>query len=498
MITENTKANINANKVLVDKYNTQMTTQKKINKPSDNPVIAIRSLRMQTTLSHIDQYLDNNIEDAEAWLEVTDTAITNMKSILKDIRTQCVNGSNDTLKEDDRNTILGQLQQLADQVYTEGNSDYAGRTVFTGYRTNSQLTFTENEEKTKYQITQTLSYKDISEKRYSYGSAEVPTDASTEVTADNDMDTIGSSTYSRLRLAYDGIDKLDSVSYEETDADGNTVTKTLNVKSYATEEEWYQNSTETPKTKAVGGDEVIFIASTGELVLGDDKANALKKSGTELSVTYTKTGFSEGEARPEYYYDCIKTEDGQEPVEYTKEDQQINYVISNGITLTANTQASDVFDTSIARDINEMIDIVQAAIDAHDKVDQISQMMELDRYSDDESQAVLQGYLDAAEKEAAYADDNMQKTYAQYITNFDGYLEKVNLAHTNVGSLQNRLSLTQTRVENQKSTVEELKTNNDNRDISDIIIDYYAAYNAYTSSLTAAAKVGQQTLLNYL
>lgn len=48
MITSNTKSNINANKVLVDKYNTQMTTQKKINKPSDDPVIAIRSLRMQT------------------------------------------------------------------------------------------------------------------------------------------------------------------------------------------------------------------------------------------------------------------------------------------------------------------------------------------------------------------------------------------------------------------------------------------------------------------
>ena len=51
MITANTKSNINGNKVLVDKYNTQMTTQKKINRPSEDPVIAIRSLRMQTNLS---------------------------------------------------------------------------------------------------------------------------------------------------------------------------------------------------------------------------------------------------------------------------------------------------------------------------------------------------------------------------------------------------------------------------------------------------------------
>ena len=116
MITANTKSNINGNKVLVDKYNTQMTTQKKINRPSEDPVIAIRSLRMQTNLSHITQYLDNNISDANAWLDVTETALNNMKKVLTDIRTQCVNGSTDTLTADDRRTILKSLQAMSDQV----------------------------------------------------------------------------------------------------------------------------------------------------------------------------------------------------------------------------------------------------------------------------------------------------------------------------------------------------------------------------------------------
>ena len=118
MITANTKSNINGNKVLVDKYNTQMTTQKKINRPSEDPVIAIRSLRMQTNLSHITQYLDNNISDANAWLDVTETALNNMKKVLTDIRTQCVNGSTDTLTADDRRTILKSLQAMSDQVYS--------------------------------------------------------------------------------------------------------------------------------------------------------------------------------------------------------------------------------------------------------------------------------------------------------------------------------------------------------------------------------------------
>lgn len=77
MIMGNTKTNINSTKVLVDKYNTQMTTQKKISKASEDPVIAIRSLRLSTSLSHLDQYKDNNIPDASSWMDVTQTALSN-------------------------------------------------------------------------------------------------------------------------------------------------------------------------------------------------------------------------------------------------------------------------------------------------------------------------------------------------------------------------------------------------------------------------------------
>ena len=77
-------------------------------------------------------------------------------------------------------------------------------------------------------------------------------------------------------------------------------------------------------------------------------------------------------------------------------------------------------------------------------------------------------------------------------------MESANIAITNIGSMKNRLTMTQTRVENQQTTIEELKSQNEDRDISDIIIDYYASYNAYQSSLTAASKVGERTLLDYI
>ena len=528
MITGNTKSNINSNKLLVDKYNTQMTTRKKISKASENPVIAIRALRLSTTMSHINQYIDNNIPDASAWMDVTETALNNMEALLDDIRSQCVYGSTDTLNEGDRETILEALKSLSEQVYAEGNADYAGKTVFTGYRSSKNLTFDKQELDTKYEIDQSFDFSNLEEKRYYTGTVVVP-EAVTDNTQPCDTQVL-EHVYERVRLAYNGDTQVNEFSYQYQDEDGATVQikATRNedgayevkaydvaedgtlterdslpegmteptVTAYETETAWEQAK----GTKTVSDNEIIYIEETGEFIFGKDIANNIADKKCTLDINYTKTGFDKGEVRPEYYYDCrdISDDDPSKHVTYTKQDQPINYEIASNTTITINTQADKVFDTAIARDVDELINIVQKAITANNKVKEIEEMMQEAQYSDDKSQEMLQGYLDAAKKEADYADHNLQKTYEQYITRFDGYMEKVNTAITNVGSTKNSLNLTKNRVENQQMTIEELQSDNEDRDISEIIIDYYAAYNAYTSSLTAAGKLGETSLLNYI
>ena len=56
IIQNNSITNINNNKVMEDQLNTQLATGKKINRPSDDPVVAIRSLRLRTSLTEIEQY----------------------------------------------------------------------------------------------------------------------------------------------------------------------------------------------------------------------------------------------------------------------------------------------------------------------------------------------------------------------------------------------------------------------------------------------------------
>ena len=51
MMLRNTTSNINNNKYSVNSLNNQMSSQKKISRPSEDPVVAIRALRLRSNLS---------------------------------------------------------------------------------------------------------------------------------------------------------------------------------------------------------------------------------------------------------------------------------------------------------------------------------------------------------------------------------------------------------------------------------------------------------------
>ena len=130
-----------------------------------------------------------------------------MNKILTDVKTECVNGTNSYLTADDRNTILKNLTALKTQLYSEGNADNAGRKIFTGYKTNSNLTFMKDEPDTVYRISQKFSYKDLEEHAYYSGSVEVPTTV-TDVEKTNLIPEISKDMNYRIRLPYDDVDRI--------------------------------------------------------------------------------------------------------------------------------------------------------------------------------------------------------------------------------------------------------------------------------------------------
>ena len=110
IMQNNNLSNINTNKIYQDKLSNQMSKQKKVNRPSDDPVVTIRALRLRSNVTEVSQYYDKNIPDAESWLSITEDALSNLTNIVTDMIKQCTKGANGDLTSSDRQIILEQLK----------------------------------------------------------------------------------------------------------------------------------------------------------------------------------------------------------------------------------------------------------------------------------------------------------------------------------------------------------------------------------------------------
>ena len=141
MIINNSLNGLFKNMNDMNKLYGQMTTGKKIQTVSEDPIIAGRALKLKTTVLETTQY-QSNVKEANSWMEITEAALDNMTNILKEIRTKCVNAANGTLKEEDKNAIKTDVAQLMDQLLKESNNTYGGRYIFSGYKTDEPLILT--------------------------------------------------------------------------------------------------------------------------------------------------------------------------------------------------------------------------------------------------------------------------------------------------------------------------------------------------------------------
>ena len=204
MVTKNAMGNINLNKGTLSTLNTQMVTQKKISRPSEDPVTAIRSLRLRSSLNEITQYYERNIPDAQSWLELTDSTLNGIKDVMQTMYYKCEQGASGENTTADRKVILEELQNLSKQIYAEANADYAGRTILSGYYTNKDVVFPADTEDAHYRISETLSASDISTMTYISNKTDFdltnPTlQSAGNMPKDNDV--------TRIRLGYANLDK---------------------------------------------------------------------------------------------------------------------------------------------------------------------------------------------------------------------------------------------------------------------------------------------------
>ena len=540
VIQNNSLTNINTNKLLQDKLSQQMSTEKKVSRPSDDPIVAIRALRLRTNVNQVNQYYEKNVPDANSWLEVTESALSSMGEVVTDMIAQCTKGSNEDLTTSDRETILTALKALSEEVYSTGNADYAGRFIFTGYRTDTALTFGTTKDQ-EYTITEqvdkgkidTITYVktngllDINETNFDDDGKDAqgnPIAGQVDYTSITEQQVEQSQVY-RMRLSYDDVmgtvDANGNADFgiqiwtgTTTDADGNTTSVFADMKDVKVgpngEKAVYKSvSVFDNPYESVGDNEIVLVKETGELLLSKnvyDKMMTLKDVAEtthnegEIRLTYKKNNWEGKDLRPEHYFAC--TSNGIEyNSDYLKgisdEDKQtIEYDVGLNQTIRVNTTADEVFTHDISRDVQDMVKSMEDTALMQKQVEKLEKMLK--ENADPAKTPILEKQLAAAEKAFTFLNEKTQKIFEKGISKMQGHLDAVNFAVTENGTRGQKLELISNRLMSQKTNFETLRSENEDIDITEVAIKLSSAELTYSSALMATGKVLQNNLMNFI
>lgn len=126
--------NLNNNMTRMDNLQNQLSTGRRINKPSDDPVGISFSMRYRTELSSNEQY-QSNVDAGLSWLSFSDTMMDQAGSVMQRVRELAVAASNGTNPQAALDTMKKEVDQLYEQMVDIGNSQFSGKYVFNGQLT---------------------------------------------------------------------------------------------------------------------------------------------------------------------------------------------------------------------------------------------------------------------------------------------------------------------------------------------------------------------------
>ena len=123
--------NLNQNYNKLAKLQEQLSSGKRITRPSDAPIDTTNDLELRSDINHQKQ-LQRNIDDASAYLSVLDATLNSSNDVMHSLRERAIQGANDTNTSSERLYINKEVEQLVKQLITISNATYKGDHLFAG------------------------------------------------------------------------------------------------------------------------------------------------------------------------------------------------------------------------------------------------------------------------------------------------------------------------------------------------------------------------------
>ncbi len=112
----------------------QLISGKKIQRPSEDPVVAMQGIRYRTEVREVEQF-KKNVNEATGWMDLTDSALNEVTSAMSRVRELTTQAATDTYDATQRKAIQSEVGQLVEHIGTLANTKYNEKGIFNGTKT---------------------------------------------------------------------------------------------------------------------------------------------------------------------------------------------------------------------------------------------------------------------------------------------------------------------------------------------------------------------------
>lgn len=134
MVSRNVLADINVTADRLNRTRSKASSNRAIERPSDDPAGAARALKLRETLEGTRQH-ERNANDALAFLDATELGLDGITQVALEVRDLVIQGSTDSVDPSSSKALATKVRALIEEAKQHGNATVAGRYVFGGTET---------------------------------------------------------------------------------------------------------------------------------------------------------------------------------------------------------------------------------------------------------------------------------------------------------------------------------------------------------------------------
>jgi len=525
MTTNRLLLNLNRNATTVDRLMMQLSTGKRIQNPSDNPIIASRALRFRTNVSEVQQF-QRNADKATSWMEVSEQAMRNMTDLMERINELLVQGASSTYTYQNRQTIAREIEMMFDQINQEMNGTFAGRHVFSGFRTDIPPIAVQNNLSTAAGVTPE-----------NYVNIDI-----TKMITNLDFTDVGvafwrdpaNPDHLHVVATYDWLNREDRVPADwENNPPGHVTLQVVGAPSVAGGPGYphginimrlpyqarYDNNGNlirdvTPPddiagldvrvmsidgiTHSVGGvavapgapvnpympisGEVIFIRETGEFIVHSDDIDLFNVPGG-VNVTYNIDGVFQGELEPRIFFEMVRhfpqpvppvIPPNPPPQVFTQVNQDLMFELGTSTRLAVNTRATAAYPWQFFAEMQSLLSWVNGA------------------------HSTATGTMEQQAAERSFFIESLHTKFTNFIGQMESHMQTTSTEATALGSRMNRVELISARLDENEDTFTALMSQNENVDYIEALMRFNAAEAVLQAAMQIGARIAQISLVNFI